>query len=123
MEKTGKVRSINYDGTFDSNFGTLHKHNICMENGDTGQYSSKYENQTYFKVGEEVKYIFEDGQHPKIKTFNDRPQNASKGGKKMSNVSFGVSYVKDLIVADKISIKDWQSASEKIIKFMNKMES
>ena len=122
------VKKVEPNGTYDSQYGLMYKYNITIGE-HTGEYSSKkYQTSSAdgfpFQIDSESEYEFIDGQFPKIKTVS----NWSGGGggysaKKSSNTSFGVSYCKDLIVAGKLDVKDWQIASEKIINFMNKLDN
>ena len=49
----------------------MFKHEIVFENGDSGEYSSKDQNQTKFVVGQETEYEFIDGKYPKVKPVNN----------------------------------------------------
>ena len=71
MEKLGTVKSVQSNGSWDGNFGTMYKFEIAMDTGngqvDVGEYSSKSETQTKFIEGESTHYEFVDGKFPKIK--------------------------------------------------------
>jgi hypothetical protein len=78
--KKSKVKSVQPTGTWQGNYGLMYLWEIEMENGDTGQYMSKAEQQSKFTVGVEAEYEWKDGQYPKIKphsSFN-APQGAPK---------------------------------------------
>lgn len=87
---------------------------IELDNGDSGFYTSKNEDQTKFVVGKEAEYNIEkkigkEGkEYFKItlpqsdKSFGGRPQVDPK----TQMISFSMSYCKDLVVAGKVDIKD-----------------
>lgn len=55
--KSSKVTQVSGNGKWDSQqYGTFYKFEIVFENGDAGQYMSKEQEQTKFKVGEEASY-------------------------------------------------------------------
>ena len=56
MAKESKVTQVAGNGTWDSANGTLYKFEVSFENGDSGQYLSKSQDQTKFKVGEVASY-------------------------------------------------------------------
>lgn len=59
MEKVSKVKTVNQNArSYDSKFGKMFVHELAMENGDIGEYSSKTET-CKFKVGEEMTYTIE----------------------------------------------------------------
>ena len=70
--KKSVVKSVQATGTWDSKkepIRTFYKHEIQMENGDMGEYSSTSQEQTKFQEGEEVQYTFHPGDFPKIKPY------------------------------------------------------
>jgi len=119
------IKSAEFVKEFDSKFGTLYQHRIKYDD-KTAYYSSKKKEQTEFIAGQEKEFIEEerDGQKGKwliVKpmTKNDLSGFAKNLKKEQSRYSgFAVSYVKDLIVADKIKIEHWEAASKKIFQFM-----
>ena len=74
--KTSTVKQVSGNGTHEDRFGLKYDFEIVMENGDTGEYSSKSQEQDKFKQGEKVTYEFYPGKYPKIKPHYDR---GSKG--------------------------------------------
>tara|TARA_R100000654_G_scaffold14456_1_gene31120 strand:- start:17205 stop:17630 length:426 start_codon:yes stop_codon:yes gene_type:complete len=76
MIKKSVVKQAQANGTWDGKFGTMYKHEIAFENGDSGEYSSKDQNQTKFVVGQETEYEFIDGKYPKVKPINNWQPNA-----------------------------------------------
>ena len=60
MIKKGVVTQAQANGTWEGKFGLMYKHEITFDNGDSGEYSSKSQDQT--------KFI--DGKFPKIKPVN-----------------------------------------------------
>ncbi len=76
MIKKSVVKQAQANGTWEGKFGTMFKHEIAFENGDSGEYSSKDQNQTKFVVGQETEYEFIDGKYPKVKPINNWQPNA-----------------------------------------------
>ena len=70
MIKKGVVTQAQANGTWEGKFGLMFKHEITFDNGDSGEYSSKSQDQTKFVVGQETDYEFIDGKFPKIKPVN-----------------------------------------------------
>lgn len=103
-----KVKSVQANGTFDSQYGTLYKFDYEMEDGTF--LSANHKSQTPFAVGAEVEYEIkgtnERGNYGGVSKPKD--SNYSQGSKK-SNIpkppiaSFALSYAKDLAVAGKIT--------------------
>ena len=93
-------------------------------------YSSKKKEQTYFKIGEEAEFTEEfkeskQGPYTVLKpirqgTFSNYNKNVKREQSRYSG--FAVSYVKDLIIADKLEMKQWESASKKIFNFMVELD-
>ena len=59
MEKTSKVTNVAGSGTWEGKYGIMYKFEVSFENGDAGQYLSKSQDQTKFKVGQEANYTIE----------------------------------------------------------------
>ena len=59
MEKTSKVTNVAGSGTWEGKYGIMYKFEVAFENGDAGQYLSKSQDQTKFKVGQEANYTIE----------------------------------------------------------------
>ena len=76
MIKKSVVKQAQANGTWQGKFGTMYKHEIAFENGDSGEYSSKDQYQTKFVVGQETEYEFIDGKYPKVKPINNSQPNA-----------------------------------------------
>ena len=71
MVKRSVVKQAQANGTWEGKFGLMYKHEITFDNGDSGEYSSKEQNQTKFVVGKETEYEFTDGKYPKVKPVNN----------------------------------------------------
>ncbi len=55
--KNSKVTQVSGNGVWESQqYGKFYKFEVVFENGDSGQYMSKEENQTKFKVGMDADY-------------------------------------------------------------------
>ena len=65
--KESRVTNVQGNGTWETNDGTtFYKFEISMENGDSGEYYAKTQDQTKFKVGEVTAYTYKGGKFPKI---------------------------------------------------------
>ena len=92
----------------------------------TAQYVSTDKEQKNFIEGKEVEFTEESKDYNGLITYRIKPikpayqGNYSKAVKKEQSrySGFAVSYVKDLIIADKIKIEQWEAASKKIFDFM-----
>ena len=84
MIKKSIVKQAQANGTWEGKFGTMYKHEIAFENGDSGEYSSKDQNQTKFVVGQETEYEFIDGKYPKVKPINNWQSNTQASTLKQS---------------------------------------
>jgi hypothetical protein len=104
---------------------------IEFANGDKGFYTSKSEEQTKFVVGQEADYNIEkkEGKEGKVYykiTLPDSGNAFGKGGgfkapePRIQMISFAAAYCKDIIVAGKADLKDFDTTFDKIY---NKMIS
>jgi hypothetical protein len=89
MEKTSKVTQVVGNGTFESQYGTLFKFEVSFENGDSGQYNSKVQNQNKFALGQEVTYTIDSRDHNGRTYYTIKPIQAIPQGNR------GGGYVKD----------------------------
>ena len=120
--KISKVKSVQGNGTFESKHGLLYKFEYEMEDGQVLMANHKTPSSP-FAIGDDVEYV--------IKGSNDygswgnvsKPQEGEfkQGGgfKKHSNGSFALSYAKDLVVADKIDIKDILTTADRFNDWLN----
>jgi hypothetical protein len=82
--KESKVTNVQGNGTWETTDGTtFYKFEISMENGDSGEYYAKTQDQTKFKVGEVTTYTYKGGKFPKIKPA--WTQNNTGGGSNYSS--------------------------------------
>ena len=124
------IDNITFNKEFETKFGVLYSHKVFYydENDEIQQgfYNSKKKEQTYFKPGQEAEFDIEikhsdRGDFTVIKpakqgSFSGYNRNLKKEQSRYTTM--GASYVKDLIIAGKVDIKDWERATEKIVKFM-----
>ena len=125
-----KINRIDFQREFETKYGVLYSHKIQYDEDKQGFYSSKKKDQTYFKVGEEAEFTEEfkesrQGTYTVLKpirqgSFSNYNKNVKKEQSRYSG--FAVSYVKDLIIADKLEMKQWESASKKIFDFMVQLD-
>tara|TARA_R110002049_G_scaffold307259_1_gene507190 strand:+ start:658 stop:1086 length:429 start_codon:yes stop_codon:yes gene_type:complete len=79
MIKKSKVKSVQANGTWEGKFGMMYKFEVEFENEDSGEYSSKTQDQTKFVIGQEMEYEYIDGHFPKVKPVYQKPDFASNG--------------------------------------------
>ena len=85
--KKSKVTRVTSNGTWEGKFGLMYKFEVSFENGDTGEYSSKSQDQTKFVEGQEAEYEYTEGKFPKVKPVWAKPSsNGSFGFRKDDNV-------------------------------------
>tara|TARA_R110000744_G_scaffold177689_2_gene296629 strand:+ start:693 stop:1220 length:528 start_codon:yes stop_codon:yes gene_type:complete len=85
--KNSIVKGVQSNGTYESkNYGLFYKYEVTFENGDSGEYSSKSDNQNKFIQGQEAYYLAEQNANGywRIKPQNaefaqNNPQATSKG--------------------------------------------
>ena len=122
-----KITKVKFDKEYTDKYGVKFKFTIGYD-GKEGYYSSKSKDQKKFIEGQEAEFTEEkrtwsDGRpYIIIKPVYANAGNSNYGRqlkREQSKYSgFAVSYVKDLIIAEKIPIDQWESASKKIFNFM-----
>jgi hypothetical protein len=70
MTKQSKVKSVTFDRSYESTYGTFFLHKIEFENNDSGEYTSKSKDQSKFVIGETVSYEIDAMKDPKGNAFN-----------------------------------------------------
>ena len=120
-----KIIRADFKNEWESKYGTMFNHTIEYDD-KSAIYCSKKKEQTHFVPGKECEFIEEtkitkNGEMHTVKIppkgkFSNYHKDMKREQSKYSG--FAVSYVKDLIIADKIEIKDWEAASRKIFKLM-----
>jgi len=71
--KTSIVKNVQASGTHEDRFGLKYDFEIEMEDGNSGEYSSKSKDQDKFVIGKKVDYEWHDGKYPKIKLHYEKP--------------------------------------------------
>ena len=98
--KKSKVVSCEYVRSWSNANGQFHTFSVTFENGDSGQYNSKNENQNKFVVGKESAYEI----HPSGNDYPDKikpvKDDSPAHKEKVSNASFALSYAKDWAIAN-----------------------
>lgn len=98
-----------------------------FKNGDKGYYTSKDENQTKFIVGQESEYNIEEkvgsSGKPYFKISLPQINKPSFGGKpsidpRVQMISFAAAYTKDLVVAGKFSMNEFEKEFNRIYNIM-----
>lgn len=84
MQKTSKVTNVSSNGSYDGRYGTMYKFIVTFDNGDSGSYASKKQEQDKFIIGQVTDYTIEqNGQYTNIKpvqtnTFSGKPKDDRK---------------------------------------------
>ncbi len=128
------IDNVKFKNEFESKFGILYSHVVSWYGKDEkieyGFYSSKKKDQTYFKAGQESEFTVEEKQGKQGNFFVVKPlsqgnfsgYNKNLKREQSKYAGFAASYCKDLIIADKLNIKDWEAASKKIFNFMVELD-
>lgn len=128
MIKKGEVKSVQANGSWDGKFGTMYKYEVTIGD-DTGEYSSKSQQQDKFVIGKVVDYeVTEQGNFgKKIKPVSNFQSNGgssfSGGGSsfKTNDADRQMMIVKqsslhravDMLISDKIPKKDVLKVAQK----------
>ena len=83
--KTSIVKNVQANGTHEDRFGLKYDFEIEMEDGNSGEYSSKSKDQDKFEVGKKVTYEWYDGKYPKIKPHYERGDKGAQGVRPQQN--------------------------------------
>ena len=122
------IKNVQLNKEFETKYGTMYSFKVSY-NDKTAYYNTKKKEQTHFVKGQEAEFEeqlqkTEKGEFWKItlpkKGFGGYNKAIKKEQSRYSG--FAVSYVKDLIIADKINIKDLEKASEKVFNLMVKLD-
>lgn len=125
-----KIIRADFKNEWESKYGIMYNHAIEYDD-KSAIYCSKKKNQIHFVAGQECEFIEEikitkNGEMtvvkppPKGGQFSNYHKDVKREQSKYAG--FAVSYCKDLIIADKLKIADWEKASEKIFKFMVELD-
>lgn len=124
------ITKVTYKDERDGKFGKMYNFEIKYD-GKTAYYTSKSKEQKKFIEGQECEFAEEKRTSKKgAAYFVVKPiyQTFSSGyGKALLReqskyAGFSASYVKDLIVAGKLDIKSWETASKKIFIHMVELD-
>lgn len=123
-EKKAKIVKINFLSEWAGPNGKVYYHDIELSNGDKGQIGAKEKLPEKLGVGAELTYTLEEtSRGNKIKAVN----NTSFTGKKVFQdpranfIAFAHSYVKDLVVAGKMELKDINGGARSMFDNMIKL--
>jgi hypothetical protein len=121
-----EIKKVKFVKSYETKFGTMHMFAVDYDD-KKAYYSSKDKEQKNFVEGQEAEFDEERKQGAKGEFLNVKPVKKQWGNsqyakaikKEQSKYSgFAVSYVKDLIVADKVPLSQWKEVSEDIFTFM-----
>jgi len=115
------------NGTFDSNYGTMYKFEIEMQNGDTGEYASKDPNPKYFTEGQEQSYEvipreYNGNTYYKMKPVMAKPMGGGYSkdpdtDKRITRMSV-LKVAGDLAIAGKIQLHETTSIAQLLEQFV-----
>lgn len=119
-----KVINVESKGSWDGQYGTMYSFEYEFEDGTKGV-ANHQTNQPKHNKGDEVEYEI-SGQdklmNNKIKFIQASSFNGYSKKQDKSNGSFALSYAKDLVIADKITIDQLVKTAIKFNNLLNKME-
>jgi hypothetical protein len=116
MEKTSKVTQVAANGTWESKYGLMYKFEISFENGDSGEYNSKSQDQNKFVEGQEATYTITSRDYNGNTFYTIKPSQPAfngggfSGGKKDPETEKRITRMSvlkvagDMAMADKIPI-------------------
>lgn len=124
MEKKGKItRTVFVSEWSNPQGGQVYYHQIELDNGDSGQIGSKEKMPVKLNPGSELTYTIEStSRGNKIKAVV--PPNPFKGGgrqapePRVQMISFAAAYTKDLVVAGKFSMNEFEKEFNRIYNIM-----
>jgi hypothetical protein len=123
--KTAKITRTTFVSEWKSPQGTqVYYHTIELDNGDSGQIGSKEKMPAKLNPGSELTYTIEStSRGNKIKAVVPAGNQFQGKGRAMPEpriqmISFAAAYTKDLIVAGKIGISDFEKEFNKIYNVM-----
>lgn len=122
------IKEVKYLKESESKYGTLHNFMVYYDD-KKAYYSSKTKDQNKFIAGQEAEFNEEEKEgtnnnkylviKPIQKVWSGKSGYSKEIKKEQSKYSgFAVSYVKDLIIAGKVPLSDWQKESKSIFEFM-----
>lgn len=124
MEKKARItRTVFVSEWNNPKGGQVYYHKIELDNGDVGQIGSKEKMPAKLNPGQELTYTIEETERgAKIKAFMPSIPGSFKpggGGRPVADpriqmISFTGSYIKDLVVADKIKMDDFEKQFNRI---------
>ncbi len=127
---TAKITGVKFVKEYDGKFGTQYLFIISYD-GKEGLYYSKQKDQTVFVKGQDAEFSETHKVNKRNEEYISIKPPAKAGSSNYGRAlqkeqsrytTMGASYVKDLIIAGKVEIKDWASATEKIVRFMHKLD-
>ena len=123
-ERKSKIKSSKFVSEWAGQNGIVYYHEIELDNGDKGQIGTKEKNPDKLQPGQELIYTIEStSRGNKIKAVGT--QGGFKGKQqrdpKEQMISFSTSYVKDLICAGKVDIKDLEPAVRRMYNIMKSL--
>lgn len=125
------IKEVKWLKEFESKFGMLQSFKVSYDD-KTAFYNSKKKDQTNFVKGQEAEFTEEErtGNNnskyliikPLRKDFKQSNYGRALVKEQSRYTTMGASYVKDMIIAGNLDIKQWHSATEKLVRFMHNLD-
>lgn len=124
MEKTSKITRTVFVSEWSGPSGQVYYHEIELANGDKGQIGSKEKMPAKLNPGSDLTYTIEEtARGNKIKAVAAQGQQGGFQGRKapeprVQMISFAAAYTKDLVVAGKFGMQDFEKEFNRIYSIM-----
>lgn len=123
MEKKARItRTVFVSEWSNPQGGNVYYHEVELDNGDKGQIGSKEKMPAKLNPGQELTYTIEvTSRGNKIKAVQGDKQFGAKKPQidpKVQMISFAAAYTKDLVVAGKVEMKDFEAAFKRMYSIM-----
>lgn len=124
-EKKAKIVKINFLSEWAGPNGKVYYHDIELSNGDKGQIGAKDKLPEKLGIGAELTYTLEEtSRGNKIKAVNNsgyKGNGRAVEDPRSKFIAFAHSYVKDLVVAGKLDLKDLNGGARSMFDNMIKL--
>lgn len=118
---TSKIKEIVWVKERQGNNWTVYYFTVVMENGDKYPIKKGKMKKDGYQLGQELNYTIEkDWEYDKIFVQEEKKEFGKFMPKDYAKdfISFSASYVKDLVVAGKIEMKDYEKSFDRLWKMM-----
>lgn len=127
-QKKATVKSAVYKKSINTQYGESYIFDITMDNGDSGQYFSKTQDQSKFQQGKEVEYTIEKKVNGQYTNFSIKPVQLNgftpgKGNPSYEHRRTALKCSVDLAIAGKIELGKIATYADSFMKFLNANEN